>query len=160
MYLDTDFTAARLERLTSRTYAGIAEGLARATEMVTAKLSETIAPAAVRELELTDPDVTDGERRRFGRVSTTSQVHARRIPGTNFEVALHNVSAAGCRIEMIEECEEGEDIIARFPQLEPLGARVRWTDGPVAGLQFARPIHPAVFGSLLERLSDEELPRA
>lgn len=160
MYLETDFTAARLQRVTSRTYASIAEGLVRATEKVTAKLSESIAPAAMPEPEVVGEEVADGERRRFGRVSTCSQVHARRIPGTNFEVALHNVSAAGCRIEMIEECEEGEDVIARFPHLEPLGARVRWTNGPVAGLQFTRPIHPAVFGSLLERMSEGDLPSA
>jgi hypothetical protein len=151
MYLDAHIAADRLERITCRAQASVAEGIARATAKVAAKLSDpiesVIAPAELQ------PESRPGERRNAARFASGSQIHARRIPGTNFEVALDNVSMGGCRIEMIEECEEGEDVIARFPDLEPLGARVRWTMGPSAGLQFVRPIHPAVFGSLLERMS-------
>ena len=148
MYLES---FDRLERVTLRAQANVAEGLARVTERATAKLSGTIA-AAMRD-EAGEPAAPrEGERRSSGRFATGSTIHARRIPGNNFEVALDNVSAGGCRIEMLEECAIGEDVIARFPELEPLGARVRWSVGFTAGLQFVRPIHPAVFGSLLERL--------
>jgi hypothetical protein len=156
MYLDT---FDRLERVTLRAQANVAEGLARATERATAKLSGTIA-AAVREQDSDAAAPRDGERRRSGRFATGSMIHARRIPGVNFEIPLDNVSAGGCRIEMLEECAVGEDVITRFPDLEPLGARVRWTLGFTAGLQFVRPIHPAVFGSLLERLMAPEQPNA
>ena len=148
MYLES---FDRLERVTLRAQANVAEGLARATERATAKLSGTIA-AAVLDADNESEGPREGERRRSGRFATGSTIHARRIPGTNFEVPLDNVSAGGCRIEMLEECAVGEDVIARFPDLEPLGARVRWRLGFTAGLQFVRPIHPAVFGSLLERL--------
>ena len=148
MYLES---FDRLERVTLRAQANVAEGLARVTERATAKLSGTIA-AAIRDDAKEPLAQREGERRSSGRFATGSTIHARRIPGTNFEVELDNISADGCRIEMLEECAIGEDVIARFPDLEPLGARVRWSLGFTAGLQFVRPIHPAVFGSLLERL--------
>jgi hypothetical protein len=152
MYLETR-PNHRLDRITSRAQASIAEGIAQATAKATARLSETIAaPAAAVETEVEE---RPGERRRSARFSTGSQIHARRIPGVNFEVPLDNVSSGGCKLEMLEDCEEGEDVIARFPDLEPLGGRIRWTMGPTIGLQFTRPIHPAVFGSLLQRLSEQ-----
>jgi hypothetical protein len=152
MYLETDMLSERVRRVTQRAQDSVAEGLARTVEKATAKLSGTIA-AEMPHVEQAAQAPLDGERRQCGRFATGSQIHARRIPGVNFEVMLDNVSSGGCRIEMIEECEVGEDVIARFPELEPLGARVRWTMGPTVGLQFTRPIHPAVFGSLLDRLA-------
>jgi hypothetical protein len=83
------------------------------------------------------------------------QLLVRRIGGFNFQAGLKDVSTDGCRIELIEEFEAGEDLIARFPQLEPLGAWVRWTLGPTAGVEFMRPIHPAVFKFLLKRLTEQ-----
>ena len=80
----------------------------------------------------------------------------RRIGGFNFQVPLTNVSASGCCIVLIEECEKGEDVIARFPRLEPIGGVVRWTEGTTAGVEFARPIHPAVFEMLLRRMESGE----
>lgn len=151
MYLETNMTTQRIQRVTLRAQESVAEGLARKVETATAKLSGTIA-AAIRDSEQPADAPREGERRKCGRFATGAQIHARRIPGVNFEVPLDNVSSGGCRIEMLEVCEVGEDVIARFPELEPLGARVRWTMGATAGLQFTRPIHPAVFGSLLERL--------
>jgi hypothetical protein len=151
MYLETDTSMERLQRVTQRAHAIVAEGLARKVEQATAKLSGTIA-AAIREGGQAAELPREGERRRSGRFATGSQILARRIPGVNFEVPLDNVSNGGCRIETLEKCEPGEDVIVRLPELESLGARVRWTMGMTAGLQFTRPIHPAVFGSLLERL--------
>ena len=152
MYLETH-PSHRLNRITSRAQASVAEGIALATAKATARLSETIAaPAIAVETEVEE---RPGERRRSARFSTGAQIHARRIPGVNFEVPLDNVSVGGCKLEMLEECETGEGIIARFPNLEPLGGQIRWTTGPVIGLEFTRPIHPSVLGSLLQRLLDQ-----
>jgi hypothetical protein len=46
-------------------------------------------------------------------------------------------------------CQDGEHVIARFPQLQPLGAHVCWTAGTTVGIEFRTPFHPAVFDSLL-----------
>jgi len=123
MYLEPDMLAGRLGRVTQRAQENVAEGLARRTQSATAKLSGTVAPAP-RQLQMMAPPPREGERRSSGRFATGTQIHARRIPGVNFEIPLDNVSPGGCRLEMIEECQVGEDVIARFPELEPMGARV------------------------------------
>jgi hypothetical protein len=85
-----------------------------------------------------------------------SRVVVRPIGGFNCEVRLDDASAAGCRVEMVESVDVGESLIARFPQLEPLVAKVCWTKKTTAGLHFSKSIHPAVFDALLTRLTFED----
>jgi hypothetical protein len=92
------------------------------------------------------------ERRHCERIGLASQLLLRPVGGFNCEVKLDNVSVAGCQVELIEPAEPGETMITRFPQLEPIGADVRWSQGTTAGLEFSRPIHSAVLDSLLKRL--------
>jgi hypothetical protein len=105
-------------------------------------------------------DRPENERRNSARVSMASEVLVRRIGGFAFQAGLRDVSTRGCRIELIEPCEVGDPVITRFPQLEPLGSRVCWSEGVVAGVEFATTIHPAVFDSLLARLADAQTPTA
>ena len=110
-------------------------------------------PAPVVEVpNETLPASVAHERRGLGRVAMRSEIIVRRIGGFNFEVALRDMSAHGCQVELIEACEVGDAIIARFPQLEPLGSRVCWTRGTTTGIEFQTKIHPAVFDHLLGRL--------
>jgi len=99
-----------------------------------------------------DPAKPTDERRQFTRVSRPSEIVVRRIGGFNFQVALKDLSSGGCRVEMIQECDTGDSLIARLPGLEPLGSRVRWGKGMVTGVEFLKPIHPAVFDALVPRL--------
>ena len=92
------------------------------------------------------------ERRRSGRVSLDANILVRRLGAFNFEVGLEDMSTGGCRVRLLEPSEVGDPVIARFPQLEPLGSRVCWTRGTTTGVQFLTTIHPAVFESLLTRL--------
>lgn len=93
------------------------------------------------------------EKRRSGRHKPDgADVCLRRIGGFNFSVRLRDLSASGCGIELIEPYDVDDQVIARFRKLDPLGARVRWTSGSVAGIEFNRAIHPAVFENLLGRL--------
>jgi hypothetical protein len=94
------------------------------------------------------------DRRAHRRLALASRVVIRPIGGFNCEVTLDDASAAGCRVEMIEPVDVGESLIARFPELEPLVARVCWTKQTTAGLSFGKSMHPAVFDSLLTRLPD------
>jgi hypothetical protein len=103
------------------------------------------------------PDTTaeapDGtERRGSGRIALDSNIIVRRVGSFNFEVALRDVSVGGCRVELLEPSDVGDPVIARFPQLEPLGSRVCWSQGTTTGVQFLTSIHPAVFDALLSRL--------
>jgi hypothetical protein len=100
--------------------------------------------------------VDPAERRRHKRVHLQSAAIVRRIGAHNFEVALEDISAGGCRVVMMEPAEIGDPVIARMPQLEPLGSRVSWAEGKVAGVEFLKTIHPAVFEMLLSRLSEDQ----
>lgn len=77
----------------------------------------------------------------------------RRLGSFGFDIRVRDLSAIGCRVELIESVGAGDHVVARLPGLEPLGATVIWSDERCAGLQFNRPIHPAVLDLLLERLS-------
>src|SRR6478672_5112491 len=92
------------------------------------------------------------ERRSCERAAVASTISVRPIGGFNYQARLDDVSRAGCRVELVEQAELGEPLIARFPQLEPMVGEVRWLDGPIAGLQFARPMHPAVLDAVVARL--------
>lgn len=125
---------------------------ARAAEVTKATRTEYVAAAAPAE-----PAVSvEHERRSLDRVALDGEIIVRRIGGFNFEVALRDVSAHGCQVELVEACEVGDAIIARFPQLEPLGSRVCWTQGTTTGIEFQTKIHPAVFDHLLGRLNVAE----
>lgn len=61
------------------------------------------------------------------------------------DVALSNISAAGCCIAIAEHyVEVDRTIIIQPDSLEGLEARVRWVRDGKAGLEFARPLYPAV----------------
>jgi PilZ domain-containing protein len=93
-------------------------------------------------------------RRRSPRITIDAAISARRPGEFTCRVLAHDVSMGGCRVELPEECAVGDHWIARFPRLEALSARVRWTDGRTAGLQFVSGLKQAAFEALLDRLGD------
>jgi hypothetical protein len=142
----------RLARVRGRARAG-------SEKLVPAKASAYLRGAASAATAVPGTQMTaDGqtERRRCGRVQTHSEVLVRRLGGFNFNIALKDISSGGCRVEMMEPTAVGDPVIARLPQLEPLGSRVCWADGSTTGLQFLRTIHPAVLDMLLTRLANGE----
>lgn len=140
-------TQRRLLRVRGRARAASEKPL---SPKVQAYLSGELAAIPAAEVSSDAPDGT--ERRRSGRVALDSNILVRRLGSFNFEVALHDVSTGGCRVQLLEPSEVGDPVIARFPQLEPLGSRVCWAEGTITGVQFLTGIHPAVFDSLLTRL--------
>ena len=92
-------------------------------------------------------------RRLHQRTSVQGQISMRRLGSFGFDIPVRDLSATGCKVELVESVGIRDHVVARLPGLEPLGATVIWSDERCAGLQFNRPIHPAVFEMLLERLS-------
>jgi hypothetical protein len=144
--MTTQVPERRLLRIRGRARAGSEKPV---SPNVQAYLRGEPGPAIARDGKA---DGTDEERRRFSRVSVPSEIVVRRIGGFNFQVSLKDISSGGCRVEMIEPCQLGDPLIARLPELEPLGSRVCWGDGTITGVEFLRPIHPAVFDALLARM--------
>jgi hypothetical protein len=64
-----------------------------------------------------------------------------------------DLSPHGCKCEFVDRPKIGETLWLKFDGLETLGCTVSWVEGSNVGLQFARPIHHAVFEMLLYRLA-------
>ena len=88
-------------------------------------------------------------RRRADRVTFTREVGIRRAGISSFRVRVFNSSRVGCKIEFIERPALGERVWVKFDGLEALQGTVQWITDHIGGVQFARPLHEAVF----ERLS-------
>ena len=100
-----------------------------------------------------EPEPAKGRQpRRTKRVPVAASVTLRRHGRQNFRVQVFDASSDGCKVEFVERPETQECLWVRFEGLEPLEARVCWLDGHCAGLQFSKPIHPAVFDLMAERL--------
>jgi hypothetical protein len=153
MHITTDHSARRLQAVTARAKAGpTGRSPALRREPPTLRL---VARSNVDETA----DPTADDRRRSARVPVSAEVCIRRVGSANYQVRLFDVSTGGCRVELAERCGVDDDLVARLPQLEPLGAQVRWTQGAITGVQFLSSIHAAVFDSLVGRLAEAEKPR-
>jgi hypothetical protein len=143
-----------------RRLAAVAERARRCAEAdAPAKSPPERSAPDTEPLAETADDASDAfmlDRRRAVRAAVASSLAVRPIGGFNYQARLDDVSAAGCRVELVEEAELGEPLIARFPQLEPLVGEVRWKEGPMAGLEFTRAMHPAVLDALVTRLRHKD----
>jgi hypothetical protein len=97
------------------------------------------------------PEQAPPQPRRHERVSVDGEVWMRRSAKHHFRVHIYDLSPQGCKAEFVERPKLHEQLWIKFDQLEALEAEVRWIAGPRTGLEFVRPIHPAVFNLLVAR---------
>jgi hypothetical protein len=90
--------------------------------------------------------------RRFERFALTAEISMRRLGKLNYRVRVFDISPEGCKVELIDKPRLQEHVLVKLDGIEALEAEVCWLEGTYAGLKFARPVHPAVFDLLLERL--------
>lgn len=91
--------------------------------------------------------------RKSARVGLAAEVSLRRSGQTNYRASVHDVSQEGCKVEFVERPMLDEIVWVKFEGLEAMEAMVCWVEGFAAGLEFQRPVHPAVFDILLARLA-------
>lgn len=96
---------------------------------------------------------TGARPRRAGRVAVNAEVLLRRSGQNNYRVRVFDASPRGCKLEFVERPRLDERLWVKFEGLEAIPALVCWVDGFLAGLEFERPIHEAVFDTLLHKLS-------
>lgn len=70
-------------------------------------------------------------------------------------VEVVDVSVLGAKVRALDALRTGDPIWLTFPGLEPLEAIVAWADKFLCGCRFVRPMHPAVFDSMLARRQSE-----
>ena len=95
-----------------------------------------------------------GERpRKSERVALTAQVKLRRAGKMHYAVNVYDVSPEGCRVEFIERPQLAETVWVKFDGLDAIPSSVCWVRGFDVGVEFDRPIHSAVYDSLVRRLT-------
>lgn len=80
----------------------------------------------------------------------------RRVGGFPYRVRIYDLSPQGCKVEFVERPELNERVWIKIAGLEAVQGFVCWLKGSTAGVEFDRPIHPAVFEDLLSRLHQSE----
>jgi hypothetical protein len=68
-------------------------------------------------------------------------------------VRIHDLSPHGCKVDFIDRPRLDEKVSVKIKGLEVLSAMVCWVELSTVGLEFDKPIHPAVFDMLVKRLS-------
>jgi hypothetical protein len=90
--------------------------------------------------------------RRADRVAIDAEVVLRRSAQLNYRVRAFDASPYGCKLEFVERPELEERVWVKFDGLDALEALVVRVEGFVAGVEFVRPMHQAVFDALTPRL--------
>ena len=90
--------------------------------------------------------------RTYERLKISTQVALRRVGRQHYHARLFNLTPVGCKVEFVERPKAGESLWVKFDSLDAVESTVRWVDGYYGGLQFVRPIYPAVFELLLKRI--------
>ena len=83
------------------------------------------------------------------RSRSIDDVILRRNGGVHHRVKLHDISPHGCKVDFVERPELDEHVWVKIDQLEALESVVCWIEDWKVGLEFTRPIHPAVFDTLV-----------
>lgn len=86
------------------------------------------------------------------RISLAADVSLRRLGQNSYRVRVNDLSPNGCKVDLVEQPRISEHMLLKFEGLEVLDSEVCWVEGYVAGLRFEKPMHPAVFDLLLQRL--------
>ena len=72
-----------------------------------------------------------------------------RHEGLRATIWLKNLTCGGARVEGITGLRAGDELTLFVPTLKPKAARVAWTLGQSAGIEFERSLHPDVFEALV-----------
>ncbi len=81
-----------------------------------------------------------------------AEVTLRRAGHGTYRVNVFDVSPDGCKVEFVERPNLDDLVWIKFDNLQALEAMVCWVRGFEVGLEFAKPIHPAVFEMMVQRL--------
>jgi hypothetical protein len=96
------------------------------------------------------------DRRRSERIELATDIEFRRKREAHYTIRMHDLTPHGCKIAPPERVDAGELVWVQLPSLQSLSSRVKWTGDWQSGIEFDRPMHPAVFAMLSARLAPSE----
>lgn len=90
--------------------------------------------------------------RRAERVSLRADIDFRRAGDHRYRVNILDLSPEGCRIESPITVSPGDTLWISLPGLESIQAEACWVKGWTVGVEFSRPLYPAVFDMVRDRM--------
>ena len=88
--------------------------------------------------------------RKAERIPLIADIDFRRTGEHRWRVNVLDISREGCRLELPVRVKIDDMIWVTFPGLEAIQGKVCWVKEWVAGIEFTRPLYPAVF-DMIER---------
>lgn len=83
--------------------------------------------------------------RREIRFELKSEGRYRRGQGRAYKVLFQNISESGCQFyDLIGKLGRGDHITIRIGEIGPIDAYVAWSDRRCVGIEFDKPLYPAV----------------
>lgn len=91
------------------------------------------------------------ESRRSQRAPVAFTAQLREAGGLRVEASMCDLSETGFRADCTYPIAIGQRVFLTIPTLAPLEAVVAWRSGEEHGCRFTRPLHPAVFATIVSR---------
>ena len=91
--------------------------------------------------------------RKSDRVTVDADVIVRRPSEQSFRVRIHNLSRHGCLVDFVTRPQLDATLWVKFDGLEALEAQVCWFKDYTVGVEFLKPLHPAVFDRVIAALA-------
>lgn len=88
--------------------------------------------------------------RKAERIPLHADIDFRRTGEHRWRVNVLDISPQGCRLDLPVRVKVGDVIWVNFPGLEAIQGKVCWIQEWIAGIEFERPLYPAVF-DMIER---------
>lgn len=73
-------------------------------------------------------------------------------------VTIRDFSTEGASLNLVDRVEIDESLWIKVDGLEKLESKACWNNDFVAGVKFAKPLHPSVFARLVERQAPTPAP--
>nr|WP_294849580.1 PilZ domain-containing protein [uncultured Sphingomonas sp.] len=94
----------------------------------------------------------DSDTRKAERVPLRADIDVRRPGDHRYKVNILDFSPEGCRIEIPINVDVGDSIFISLPGLETIESKVRWKKDWSVGVEFVRPLYPAVFDLMRKKM--------
>lgn len=102
-------------------------------------------------LEVEARQTKDLERRWVRRFLARMSIGFRERGRTSEISTLYELSTHGCKVRLKSHLVVGQHIWIKLPTLESWSGRVAWMNESFAGIEFDRPLHPAVSRLIVQR---------
>lgn len=90
--------------------------------------------------------------RKAERIPLHADIDFRRAGEHRWRVNILDISPQGCRVEIPIRVIPEDTIWITFPGIEAMQGKICWVNEWVAGVEFDRPLHPAVFDMVEQRM--------